>query len=388
MPKVSIIVPIYNSETYLRECLDSVFAQHFKDYELILVDDGSSDRSGEIVEEYASNDRRIITIHQENCGQSAARNAGLAMASAPYIYFLDCDDIMDPLLLETVIPEYDLGYELVVFQFRYLPAQKKLDAYNRPKKERQTITLNTEEQKYAFLAGPFRRRIIRWEVWNRIYRKDIIDKWNLSFPRDRNLYPEDMYFNYCYTAHISKILIIPDVLYTYRLHAESVSDNLKNHLMFLTSNKLASAVCEHYHLSEDCCYLYDHYLPLYYLQHKGALRRLRRYQWQHDLTMADAREIVKNNTEDYSTFLQIMTDAFFNQFVLRSYKEDRNVALQIIDRIYTDLLLEIPGSRPKKAAERMFLRVGHCYYILQKFRLVPVLHGIKKLFNKEWYGRI
>ena len=88
----SIIVPVYNVETYLRECIDSILEQEYKDYELILVDDGSKDNSGCICDEYAQKDERITVIHQENAGQAVARNTGTSVAKGEYIVYLDSDD--------------------------------------------------------------------------------------------------------------------------------------------------------------------------------------------------------------------------------------------------------------------------------------------------------
>lgn len=95
MAQVSIIVPVYQVEKYLRQCIDSILAQTFTDFELILVDDGSKDQSGEICDEYAAKERRICVIHQANQGPGAARNHGVAAACGTYILFLDSDDMLD-----------------------------------------------------------------------------------------------------------------------------------------------------------------------------------------------------------------------------------------------------------------------------------------------------
>ena len=89
---VSIIIPVYNVETYLRQCLDSVLAQTLKDIEVIVVDDGSTDNSPAICDEYAARDTRVKVIHQSNAGRSAARNAALRIARGEYIGFVDSDD--------------------------------------------------------------------------------------------------------------------------------------------------------------------------------------------------------------------------------------------------------------------------------------------------------
>ena len=103
MPELSIIVPIYNVEAYLPRCIDSILAQTFTDFELILIDDGSPDRCGDIMEEYAAKDSRIVTIHQENKGVSAARNAGVRIARGTYLGFVDPDDWIEKQMYEDII---------------------------------------------------------------------------------------------------------------------------------------------------------------------------------------------------------------------------------------------------------------------------------------------
>ena len=96
MPILSIIIPVYNVEKYFRRCLDSVMSQSFRDYELLLVDDGSSDSSGAICDEYAVRDERIRVFHKTNGGVSSARNVGLEHAKGEWIYFVDADDEVLP----------------------------------------------------------------------------------------------------------------------------------------------------------------------------------------------------------------------------------------------------------------------------------------------------
>ena len=364
MPKVSVIVPVYNCEQYLRECIDSILAQTFGDFELILVDDGSSDNSGSIVDWYAAKVGRIRVIHKKNGGQSSARNAGLEAAEGEYICFADSDDIQEPDLLEKVIPRFGSGYEMVAFCFRTIPRGKRPDpSLVTVLQEEKKVFLNTDEERYAFLTGPFRRKDIRWELWNRVFRRDIIEKWNVRFPSDRGVYPEDMYFTYCYVAHISKILMIPDVLYEYRLRGDSVSDGFSKTLMISTSHLLAEQLYEHYRSSSDCRYLAEHYPAIYYLLHKGALRRLRRYQWRQELSMKQARKILKENVSDYEVFRRRMAEAYDDPAVAGSYRQDSGRLLQLTDRLYARQLLEIGGSGPGKTLERALLKVLRACYI-------------------------
>lgn len=103
MPEISIIVPVYKVEPYLRKCIDSILAQTFTDFELILIDDGSPDNCGVICDEYAAKDNRVVVVHQENAGVSAARNAGLNIARGSYIGFVDSDDWIEPEMYETML---------------------------------------------------------------------------------------------------------------------------------------------------------------------------------------------------------------------------------------------------------------------------------------------
>ncbi|MDD6237531.1 MAG: glycosyltransferase family 2 protein, partial [Clostridiales bacterium] len=110
MPKISVIMPVYNSEQFLRMAVDSVLNQTFEDFELIMVDDGSKDQSGAICDEYAQKDARVKVIHQENGGICAARNTGMKAAEGEYLAFIDNDDEYLPNLLEenyALAQEYD-----------------------------------------------------------------------------------------------------------------------------------------------------------------------------------------------------------------------------------------------------------------------------------------
>ncbi len=112
MAEISVIVPVYTVENYLRECIDSILAQTYCDFELILIDDGSSDKSGEICDLYSEKDSRIRVLHQKNTGQAEARNHGVSEANTDLLCFIDSDDIVNPLLLEKFIDafrKYDVG---------------------------------------------------------------------------------------------------------------------------------------------------------------------------------------------------------------------------------------------------------------------------------------
>lgn len=114
MPRISVIVPVYKSEQYLAQCVESILGQTFSDLELLLIDDGSPDRCGKMCDQYAQQDSRVRVIHKENGGVSSARNMGLDMASGDYVAFVDSDDYIDLCMYEKMMAEAECGVDLVL----------------------------------------------------------------------------------------------------------------------------------------------------------------------------------------------------------------------------------------------------------------------------------
>ena len=174
MKKVSIIVPIYNVELYLRKCLDSIINQSYSNLEIILIDDGSTDRSGEICDEYSKLDNRIIVIHNNNKGVSYSRNYGIRLSTGKYILFIDSDDTVDKnyvyyLLMGNKDDKYDIVYCGIRDIFEY---KKKCIIKDRLIKEK---LLSGELKKdYYFLIDLLRVSVIK------LYNADIIKKYDIS----------------------------------------------------------------------------------------------------------------------------------------------------------------------------------------------------------------
>lgn len=166
MKKISIIVPIYNIEKYLPRCLESILAQTYKDIEVILVDDGSVDNSGRIADTYANKDQRIKVIHQINKGVSAARNAGLDLATGDYIGFVDGDDYIEPDMYEILMQIMDeqqvdiahCGYQMVY--------PSRVDYYYNTKEKQK---MNREEGVFEILKG----RKVEPGLWNKLYKAEL-----------------------------------------------------------------------------------------------------------------------------------------------------------------------------------------------------------------------
>ena len=121
MPRLSIIVPVYQAKEYLEKCINSILEQSFVDFELILVDDGSKDASGTICDEYAKRDKRIRVIHKENGGLSDARNTGIKLANSDYLMFVDSDDYIEKNMLECLYKNIiEKDSDIAVCNFMYL----------------------------------------------------------------------------------------------------------------------------------------------------------------------------------------------------------------------------------------------------------------------------
>ena len=134
MTEVSVVINMYNSEKYLRKCIDSVLAQTFTDFELILVNDGSKDHSLDICKEYAEKDKRIRIVDKENGGLADARNAGLDAAKGKYLEFIDADDWIEPDLLEKCVTKlHETDADIVIFDiYQYFVATGKKEVVSHP----------------------------------------------------------------------------------------------------------------------------------------------------------------------------------------------------------------------------------------------------------------
>lgn len=168
MPVISVIVPVYKVEKYLQSCVDSILAQTFTDFELILVDDGSPDRCGELCDALAKKDSRIRVIHQHNQGLSCARNTGIDVAEGSYICFVDSDDLVAPdycrVLLELLNgTSYDFSFCGVHrFEDGTVPA---------PEDQEETTAINNAE----YLQMQFARRT-EFGVWNKLFRRELFQR--------------------------------------------------------------------------------------------------------------------------------------------------------------------------------------------------------------------
>jgi glycosyltransferase involved in cell wall biosynthesis len=178
---ISIIVPVYNVDKYLRKCVDSIISQTYKNLEIILVDDGSPDSSPMICDEYASKDKRVRAVHRENGGLSAARNTGIDISSGDYILFVDSDDYIDSNLVEYLLKNIinnDSDIATVSFKLFYDNAEtKRKDAYLFQKT--QVINMAPIDT----LIDSLYEHSSTFHAWGKLYKRELFD--NIRYPEGR-----------------------------------------------------------------------------------------------------------------------------------------------------------------------------------------------------------
>lgn len=204
---ISIIVPVYQAEFFLKESVDSILAQTFEDFELILVNDGSPDRSGVICDELALKDKRIRVIHKTNEGQSSARNAGIDASKGKYIGFMDNDDFLYPDMCERLFKNAE-KYQTDISAGSYIVKDEK-GQFSHDKHTSVTHIYNNAQGVEAYLS----RELMDIYVWTKIYRKDFLDKYCIRFENGRS--DEDILFNFQAFCMAQSIVMTDIPVYIY-----------------------------------------------------------------------------------------------------------------------------------------------------------------------------
>lgn len=224
-PILSVIIPVYNAERTLAQCVDSVLAQPLEDFEILLVDDGSSDRSGEICNRYVTQNSRVRVFHKPNGGVSSARNMGLDKAQGKWVFFLDSDDTVayNSLVSDNLIRQ---GGDLLLFSYeKDFPS--KLSQQFRLK----NAQAHTQEETRALLAH-YMNDMVLTGMLSKLFRRDMIGK--LRFD-EHTKYGEDQLFTLQFVSRIQSCAISDRILYIYNSpsdtadkHQQSVSDTIRN----------------------------------------------------------------------------------------------------------------------------------------------------------------
>lgn len=213
---ISVIVPVYNVEKYLKRCVESILRQTYKNFELILVDDGSTDSSGEICDRYMEIDNRIKVIHKYNGGLSSARNAGLDTMCGEFLTFVDSDDFVSERYLEVlygIIKKYGVSISQVAFE------RGDKDLFSQKQSQRKIV-------KVCRNIGMYSNRDVKTTVWAKLYHRKIFE--TIRFPLDK-IY-EDEFVTYKAIAFANCIAVSSENLYYYFKNPGSIMNSIVNYI--------------------------------------------------------------------------------------------------------------------------------------------------------------
>lgn len=216
MAKISVIIPIYNAECFLKKAIESILIQSFDDFELILIDDGSVDNSSQIIDWYESQNKKIIAIHQSNSGVSKARNVGIEKASGQWIYFLDSDDWIEPDYLSNFIKDAE-NYDLIIQGFA-------TDYTDTGEIKNVKFKANHKLKNYEVIEMlQYKKNAHNGYLWHRLFKRSIIIENNLRFVEGCN-FAEDGVFFLQYMRYVKKTNVLETSGHHYVIHNSSLTN--------------------------------------------------------------------------------------------------------------------------------------------------------------------
>lgn len=279
-PLISIVIPVYNVSAYLKRCLDSVCTQLYENLEIILVDDGSTDNSGVICDEYAKLDNRILVIHKENGGLSDARNAGIAVSQGDYISFIDSDDFVGKLYIQRLVRlllEFDADISIA--------NQQNFSDYNKiKKKQRQSIKVFNG---ISAIEDMWYQRNIKTSAWGKLYKKELFQE--IEYPKGK-IY-EDLGTTYKLFYLSEKIVYSSEVLYYYYQRNDSTM-NKKFTLEKMDRIELSKELLEW--AVNNCLQLKDAAIARFFISNMQVLQEIPNINVYHEQI-----QFIKRNIEKY-----------------------------------------------------------------------------------------
>lgn len=241
-PFLSIVVPVYNVENYIRQCLDSILAQDFTDYEVILVDDGSTDSSGTICDQYASGNPAFQCIHKPNGGLPSARKCGYEASRGQYVTYVDSDDWIKPNMYSKMChAARETRSDIVLCNYiAAMPDHEEICTASFPGGFYDKNRLEKEVYPFMIYSGTFYKYGISPNLWNKLFRRELLRNHLFHVPNEISS-GEDTLASYSCILEAASVFIIEDALYYYRSNADSLSRCAmpasrlaENHKLFLT----------------------------------------------------------------------------------------------------------------------------------------------------------
>lgn len=266
-PLVSILVPLYNQERYFKACIRSVCRQTYKNLEIIIVNDGSTDNSPQMAKDWAEHDHRVKVIDKENEGPAFARRDGCLAASGEYIVFLDSDDMLTPKAIDVMLAcALKEDVDLVVGAYKkhigFINRRMSGENYSFPFNQ----VIRQPELFDKYYVGFFRNDVFPINVWAKLYRKSVIDKAYHEtelYSHDISLMGEDQFFNLNLFPYLNSMCRIKDMVYVYRYGGGTFGFNKNFPQLFDISDKRLELL-DHFNYSAGYGPLYAEYIACFY----------------------------------------------------------------------------------------------------------------------------
>lgn len=224
MSEITIIVPVYCMEKHLNRCIESILNQTYRDFELILIDDGSTDTSGVICDTYAETDNRVRVFHKQNGGVASAKNFGIERAEGDYLTFVDSDDFIEPFYLMVLVQaNKSHDTDLIIGGVNYCDEIKFKKTSSLTLRQE---TIKRENFKYK-VPDLLDERALNYHV-AKLYRRTIIEKYSIRFTDFRETGADDTVFNFEYIKYARKIVVTSDNIYNYVIYNSSTSHKYAN----------------------------------------------------------------------------------------------------------------------------------------------------------------
>lgn len=299
MATISVIVPVYNVEKYLSRCIDSILAQTFTDFELILVDDSSPDRCGEICDEYMKKDKRVRVIHKENGGVSSARNAGLDVCNGQYVTFVDSDDYIGPDWLNALYQEIiKRNADVVSADFTLVSDNgETLKAFHYKKNN---FCISNEKELIDFLLNAILGGQLGWAVWTRLFRAEIIQNQKIRFCETCENYAEDLFFTLEYMLYVKRVTTCESFSYYYVKHSGSMMNKSLEVVRFHATNEVSRQFGKHFFSLFHSAYAKRAYPVIHYNimspEYNKILRLRREKEWNKEIRKIKYKRWFYRNT--------------------------------------------------------------------------------------------
>ena len=319
-PKVSIIVPVYKAEQYINRCVNSILAQTFTDWELLLVDDGSPDKSGEICDGYAKQDKRIRVFHKENGGVSSARQKGQDEAQGEYTIHVDPDDWVEPNMLEELYRKAkEDDADMVI-----------CDYYKNTFHHQTYIKQNPSHVDCKTVLYELMFQRLHGSCWNKLIRLTCYSKYGISFPAKMNCW-EDLFVNVCLLSHDEmRIIYLPKAFYHYDCEMNPNSLVRKPTKLTVLSQK----------------YFIDHLYPVLGHEYSEAFYRMK----------VQTKELAwrsgKMNINEYKALFPEIADRY-----IRDFKHSKNITKKFV-------ILSFSHYKIAKALYRLLLGIKNLKSLL------------------------